>query len=133
MPRAESWLTTAGGHLGHAVRRRLELEHHVDQRTLQAGAGAAIDRKTGAAHLGAGSQVEDAQALTDLPVRLTFPTAGVVGDGLTPLAHRLRQLRRADGHISVCRIGYAQQQVVQLGLDSAQLFLAAVNPATQLN
>ena len=63
--------------------------------------------------------------LGDLPVRLALPAAGVVRDGLAPLADRRRRLGRADRHVRVGRVRDAQQQVCSSSAsDRAQPLLA---------
>ena len=58
--------------------------------------------------------------LGDLPVRLALPATGVVRDGLAPLADGRRRLGRPNRHVRVGRVGDAQQQALQLGLDARE-------------
>ena len=57
-------------HLGVAVRARVEVEHELDERPLEPGAGPEVGGEAGAGHLGAALEVEDAEIGPQVPVRL---------------------------------------------------------------
>ena len=120
--------------LGEAVLARVDVEEPVDQAALERGAGALVDGEAGAGDLGAAGVVDDAERLADLPVRLARPGraagwrvgADLAFDGssravLAPGPDRDVGLLAADRDVGVGRVGDAQQQVVELGLDLGEL------------
>ena len=80
---------------------------------LERRARAAVDGEAGAGDLGAGGEVEHAERLGDLPVGL----AALVRRRLAPGADDDAGLLAADRDVRVGRVGDAQQQVVELGLE----------------
>ena len=108
--------------LGHAVLAGVHVEEAVDQRALQRRPGAACRRgKPEPATLAPAREIEHAEPLGDLPVRLALPAAGVARRAARPSRGRSRLRLAADGHVRVGRVGDAEQQLVQLRLDRRQL------------
>ena len=61
-----SGVASAGG---HAVLAGMEVEEEIDERALERGPSALVDREAGTRDLGTGCEVEHAERLGDLPVR----------------------------------------------------------------
>ncbi len=59
-------------HFGVAVLAGVHVEHEVDERALQFGPQVPVEREAGAGDFGGALQVEDAQILAQVPVRLGF-------------------------------------------------------------
>ena len=93
------------------ARARVQVEHEADQRPFEARSGAHVHRKARARELGRALQVENAQRLAQLPVRLGLEVEGwllapgfdgdVVGLGF------------ACGHFVAGQVGNPRQQLAQ--------------------
>ena len=55
-----------------SVLLRMQVEHEVDDRSLQACSQSLVDRESGAGDLGGSLEIEDVQILSDIPVGLLF-------------------------------------------------------------
>ena len=65
--------------LGEAVLAGVDVEEPADERALEGRAEAAVDREARAGDLRAALEVEDAQAIGDVPVRLALPGRAAAG------------------------------------------------------
>src|SRR5258707_8094017 len=89
--------------LGVAVAAGMDVQHEVDERPLEQGAGAEVDGEAGAGELGAALEVEDAELGPQVPVGLGREIE-VPRDAHRPLATVVR-LVPADGNRGVRQIG----------------------------
>ncbi len=98
-------------HLGVAMLAGVQVEHEVHQRALQPRAQVPIDGEARAGQLGGALQVEDAQLLAQLPVRLGRE---VELRRRAPAAHfDVVRFGLADRNAVVGKIGDAGQDVAQ--------------------
>ena len=98
--------------------RRVQVEEQVDEAALERRAGAPVDGEPGAGDLGAGGEVDHAQRLADLPVGLAPEPSGVRAAGGSPQVRTMTlALASPTGTSAIGRVGDAQQQLLERGLD----------------
>ena len=141
MPRADAALTTAGGQISVKPFSRVwTVEEEVDEGALQAGPGTAVDGEARPGDLGAALELEDAEALGDLPVRPPLPRLGgrvradLTADGLdarqlvAPGPDGDARVGVPDRDIRVRRVRDPEERVLQLRLHAPDLHVERRDP-----
>ena len=83
------------------------------------------DEESGAGELGAAGEIDDAELLAQVPVRLWDE---VKGGNITPLSdYHVVLFAFAVGHVGLGDVGEAEKEVVQLGLNFVVLLVEVVN------
>ncbi len=101
--------------LGVAVVRDVEVEHPRDERPLQARTGAVQHVEARARHLRAALEVDDAERLADLPMRLRREVEGARRPDLAH--HHIRVLVGSDRHVRVRQVRNLEHPRFEARLD----------------
>ena len=99
----------------------VEIEHPGDEGALEAGTVAAEEVEAGAGDLDSALEVDDAEVLGDLPVRLGGEVEGALGavlgdDDVAGLVGGYR-------HVGQWHVGDVEHEVVEAGVDGLHLFV----------
>ena len=113
-----------------AVLPRVEIEHPGDQRPLQPRAIAAQNVEARPGDLHPALEVDDAQRLGKLPMRLR----GEVECALRPVFgdHDVAALVRGDRDMLQRHVGHLQQQALELGVDRLHLVIESADAIAKL-
>ena len=106
----------------------VEIEHELDERPLETGAGAVVGGESGAGDLGATLEVEDPQVGAEVPVRLGLEVE-CMGGSPTVRSSRLAASSAPTGTLSCGKIGQAQLQFSEVGVDRLEPSLRALRSA----
>jgi hypothetical protein len=122
-----------GGELGFRVTvlASVEVQHEVDQRPFKPSALAHEDEEAGAGELCAPGQVNDAQALPQLPVGLGNKVEG--GHVAQGANHDIVLFTLAVGHVRLRDVGQFEKQGAKLGLDLIVLLVEVGNLLAHLS
>ena len=100
-----------------AVLARVHVHEIHEERSSQSGAHAAIGHETRAADLRRAIEIDDAEALADVPVRFEPRILA----GRAPRLHDAIGVLAAGGHVRQRHVGYLEQDTLELLLHVAQL------------